>query len=38
MDKINMQELNEMVQAGLTAIGIIILTVGLLHFGYAMGY
>jgi hypothetical protein len=38
MNKIDMAELNEMVQAGLTAIGIVILTVGLLYFGYAMGY
>jgi len=38
MDKINMQELNEMVQAGVAAIGIVGLTVFLLYFGLALGY
>jgi hypothetical protein len=38
MNKIDKHELNELVQGGLTAIGIVILTVGLLYFGYAMGY
>ena len=38
MNKINMQELNEMVQAGLTTVGIVIFTVALMYFGLAMGY
>lgn len=38
MNKINMQELNDMVQAGVAAIGIIAFTVGLLYFGLALGY
>ena len=38
MDKINMQELNEAVMAGVTAVGIVGLTVALMYFGLAMGY
>lgn len=38
MDNVNMQELNDMVMAGVTAIGIVGLTVGLMYFGLAMGY
>lgn len=38
MDKIDMQELNEMVQAGLTAVGIVGCTLALMYFGLAMGY
>lgn len=38
MDKINLQELNEMVQAGVVAVGIVGMTVALMYFGLAMGY
>ena len=38
MDKINLQELNDMVQAGVVAIGIVVMTVALMYFGLAMGY
>ena len=38
MDKINLQELNEMVQAGVMAVGIVGMTVALMYFGLAMGY
>ena len=38
MDKIDMQELNDAVMAGVAAIGIIAFTVGLLYFGLALGY
>lgn len=38
MDKLNLQELNEMVQAGVMAIGIVAFTVALMYFGLAMGY
>ena len=37
MDKINLQELNEMVQAGVVAIGLVGMTVALMYFGLAMG-
>lgn len=38
MEKINLQELNEMVQAGVVAIGLVGMTVALMYFGLAMGY
>lgn len=38
MDKVKIQELNEMVQAGATAIGIVGCIVALMYFGLAMGY
>jgi hypothetical protein len=38
MNKFDMAELNELVQAGVGAILIVCLTIGLLFFGYAMGY
>ena len=38
MDKFTLEELNELVYAGVGAVLIVGLTVGLLFFGYAMGY
>lgn len=38
MDKFEMQELNDQVMAGVTAVGIVGLTFALMYFGLAMGY
>lgn len=38
MNKVNVQELNDMVQAGVTAIGIVGCTIALMYFGLALGY
>lgn len=38
MDKVNLPELNEMVQAGVVAVGLVGMTVALMYFGLALGY
>lgn len=38
MYKVNIEELNDMVMAGVTAVGIVGCTIALMYFGLAMGY